>query len=62
MAQIHETLPSDRNYAVEVPTIVCNDCRAPMPVDSLIRVDPLHVQCPRCLYVFFLDVPGKKRG
>jgi hypothetical protein len=62
MAQIEETLTSDRNPAVEAPTIVCNDCHAPTPVDLLIRVDPLHVQCPQCLYVFFLDVSAKKRG
>jgi hypothetical protein len=62
MAQIQETLTSDRDVAVEAPTIVCNDCHAATPVDMLVRVDPLHVQCPRCLYVFFLDVTGKKIG
>jgi hypothetical protein len=61
MAQIQETLTSDRNFADEAPTVVCNDCHAATPADSLIRVDPLHVQCPRCLYVFFLDVSVKKR-
>ena len=62
MAQIQEALASDRNLAAKAPTIVCDDCRAATPPDLLIRVDPLHVQCPRCLYVFFLDVSGKKRG
>jgi hypothetical protein len=62
MPQIQSTLTSNRNFADEAPTVVCNDCHAATPVDSLIRVDPLHVQCPRCLYVFFLDVSGKKRG
>jgi hypothetical protein len=62
MAQIQDSLSSGRNLAVEAPIIVCNDCHAQTPVDSLIRVDPLHVQCPQCLYVFFLDAAGTKRG
>ena len=29
--------------------------QVPSPVESLITVDALHVQCPLCLYVFFMD-------
>lgn len=41
--------------ALERPTVVCKDCNSPSPIDSLIEVDALHVQCPRCLFVFFLN-------
>jgi hypothetical protein len=35
--------------------LICRDCRSRFPIKSFIPVDPLHVQCPFCLYVFFLE-------
>ena len=35
--------------------VLCRDCKSLSQVESFIRVDPLHVQCPLCLYVFFMD-------
>jgi hypothetical protein len=61
MTQIQESLDYDRTGAPDVPTIICNDCKAPSPVASLIPVDALHVQCPLCLYVFFKDGSSKGR-
>lgn len=53
VAQIQEflNLMDDRNDLAEA-TIVCRDCKSASPVESLILVDTLHVQCPLCLYVF----------
>jgi hypothetical protein len=53
--QFRETLTNDRNEAAEAPIVFCKDCKAPSPVESLIPVDALHMQCPQCLYVFFVD-------
>jgi hypothetical protein len=53
--QFRESLTNDRNDAAEAPILFCRDCKAPSPVESLIPVDALHVQCPQCLYVFFAD-------
>jgi hypothetical protein len=61
MTQIQESLDYDRLEAADVPTIVCNDCKAPSPVASLIPVDALHVQCPLCLYIFFKEAPSRNR-
>ncbi len=55
MEQIQESLTNAPDEAREHPTVVCKDCRSVSPVDSLIEVDAMHVQCPMCLYVFFLD-------
>jgi hypothetical protein len=44
----------DREDAKEASMFVCRDCKLASPVKSLIPVDPLHMQCPQCLYVFFL--------
>jgi rubredoxin len=38
---------------------VCRDCKSASPVKSLIPVDALHMQCPICLYVFFLETPSR---
>ena len=45
---------------VEAPTVLCKDCKITTPVELLIRVDALHVQCPRCLYVFYMDEAQRK--
>ena len=42
-------------------TVVCGDCKEPSRVESLIPVDALHVQCPLCLYVFFMEPYTRKR-
>ncbi len=41
-------------------TVVCGDCKEPSRVESLITVDDLHVQCPLCLYVFFMEPYARK--
>jgi hypothetical protein len=41
--------------ASKLPTVVCRDCKSPSPIDALIEVDALHVQCPHCLFIFFWD-------
>jgi hypothetical protein len=53
--QFRESLTNDRNDADETPIVFCKDCKASSPVESLIPVDALHMQCPQCLYVFFVD-------
>jgi Zn finger protein HypA/HybF involved in hydrogenase expression len=55
VSQLQESLTNAADEALERPTIVCKDCKSPSPIDSLIEVDALHVQCPQCLFVFFLD-------
>ncbi len=55
VAQLQESLTNAPDEALERQTVVCKDCKSALPVDSLIEVDALHVQCPRCLFVFFLD-------
>ena len=55
MPQVQESLSNDRNDAAEAPNVLCKDCKAPSPVEALIPVDALHVQCPLCLYVFFMN-------
>jgi hypothetical protein len=44
----------------EASTVLCKDCKYVSPVESLITVDALHVQCPLCLYVFFMDEAQRK--
>jgi hypothetical protein len=39
----------------EASTVLCKDCKIATPVEFLITVDALHVQCPQCLYVFYMD-------
>jgi hypothetical protein len=48
-----ESLSHGRNE--EAPTVLCKDCRSASPAESFVSVDALHVQCPLCLYVFFMD-------
>ncbi len=54
-----ESLAKHRDDATDEVTdaghVVCRDCRSRFPVKSFIPVDPLHVQCPFCLYVFFME-------
>jgi uncharacterized paraquat-inducible protein A len=51
---------SNRREEAEASTVLCNDCKVASPVESLVIVDALHVQCPRCLYVFFMDEAQRK--
>ena len=60
MSQIEESLTNAPDESPERPTVVCRDCRSASPFDELIEVDAVHVQCPLCLYVFFLE-RGKKQ-
>ena len=55
VSQLQESLTNAPDKAYERPTVVCRDCKSPSPIDALIEVDALHVQCPSCLFVFFLD-------
>jgi hypothetical protein len=50
-----EYSPNSRDDEAEASTVLCKDCKVASPVESLVTVDALHVQCPRCLYVFFMD-------
>jgi hypothetical protein len=50
-----ESLSHDRSGEAEASTVLCKDCKYVSPVESFIAVDALHVQCPICLYVFFMD-------
>jgi hypothetical protein len=55
-----ESLSHGRNEEAEASTVLCKDCRSASAVESLITVDALHVQCPLCLYVFFMDEAQRK--
>jgi hypothetical protein len=55
-----ESLSHGRNEEAEASTVLCKDCKYASPVESLITVDALHVQCPVCLYVFFMDEAQRK--
>jgi hypothetical protein len=55
-----ESLSHDRNEETEASTVLCKDCKYVSPVESFIAVDALHVQCPICLYVFFMDEAQRK--
>jgi uncharacterized CHY-type Zn-finger protein len=50
-----EYFSNSREKEAEASAVLCKDCKAAMTVESLITVDALHVQCPQCLYVFFMD-------
>ena len=50
-----EFFSNSREDDAEASTVLCKDCKVASPVESLVTVDTLHVQCPRCLYVFFMD-------
>jgi hypothetical protein len=52
---IQESLTDGRNGEAETSTVLCKDCKYASAVESFITVDALHVQCPLCLYVFFMD-------
>lgn len=43
------------NEEAEASTVLCNDCKHVSTAESFITVDDLHVQCPLCLYVFFMS-------
>jgi hypothetical protein len=43
------------NEEAEASTVLCNDCKRVSAAESFITVDDLHMQCPLCLYVFFMD-------
>jgi hypothetical protein len=62
MGVTSESLINDLHDAADAPTVVCRDCKSPSPIESLITVDALHVQCPLCLYVFFNGRIGKEGG
>jgi hypothetical protein len=51
---------SNSRDEAEISPVLCNDCKVATPVESLVTVDTLHVQCPRCLYVFFMDEAQRK--
>ena len=57
---IQDTLSNRRNDEAEASAVLCKDCRIASPVESLVSVDALHVQCPLCLYVFFMDEAQRK--
>jgi hypothetical protein len=50
------------NAPAEPVVVVCKDCNASSPIKSLIGIDALHVQCPHCLFVFFLDSSARGRS
>jgi hypothetical protein len=56
-----EDLSNSPEVEAEASTVLCKDCRIATPLESLITVDALHVQCPHCLYVFFMD-EAQRRG
>jgi hypothetical protein len=55
-----ESLSNSRDEEAEASTVLCKDCRIASPVESFVTVDALHVQCPQCLYVFFMDEAQRK--
>ena len=60
VSHFQELPAAEFNRAAEAPAVVCKDCKSPLALDLLIPVDALHVQCPHCLFVFFLE-PGMRR-
>jgi hypothetical protein len=50
----------DATDATEADHFVCRDCRSRFPIKSFIPVDALHVQCPFCLYVFFMETSRRR--
>jgi hypothetical protein len=58
--QIPETLSNSRSDEAEDFAVLCKDCMNASPVQSLVSVDALHVQCPLCLYVFFMEGAQRK--
>jgi hypothetical protein len=57
---IQETPSKSPDDEAEASAVLCKDCRIASPVESLVSVDALHVQCPLCLYVFFMDAAQRK--
>jgi hypothetical protein len=57
---IQESLSNGRSDEAEDFTVLCKDCKYASRVESLIVVDAVHVQCPLCLYVFFMDEAQRK--
>jgi hypothetical protein len=60
VAPTQETLTNSRDEEADASTVLCKDCRIASPVESFVTVDALHVQCPLCLYVFFMDEGQRK--
>lgn len=55
VSQFQELPAAEPNRAAGASAVVCKDCKSPLTLDLLIPVDALHVQCPDCLFVFFLE-------
>lgn len=55
-----EDLSHRRDEEAEASTMLCKDCKYVSQVESFIAVDALHVQCPHCLYVFFMEEAQRK--
>ena len=55
-----EYFSNSRDDEAEACAVLCKDCKIASPVESLVTVDTLHVQCPQCLYVFFMDEAQRK--
>jgi hypothetical protein len=55
-----ESRSNGRNDEAEASTVLCRDCKVASLVESLVIVDALHVQCPLCLYVFFMEEAQRK--
>jgi hypothetical protein len=55
-----EDLSHRRDGEAEASTMLCKDCKYLSQVESFIAVDALHVQCPLCLYVFFMEEAQRK--
>jgi hypothetical protein len=59
--QIQESQTHSSTTGGGSSTVVCGDCKEPSRTESLIPVDALHVQCPICLYVFFMEPFARKK-
>jgi hypothetical protein len=60
VALTQESLSHDRTEEADASTVICKDCKYASQFESFITVDALHVQCPLCLYVFFMDEAQRK--
>jgi hypothetical protein len=55
-----KVLSDTREGEAENSTVLCKDCKMASPIESLVTVDALHMQCPLCLYVFFMEEAQRK--
>jgi hypothetical protein len=55
-----KVLSDTREGEAENSTVICKDCKMASPIESLVTVDALHMQCPLCLYVFFMEEAQRK--